>query len=306
MTNARTDNVWVRYTYDPIGQLKTATAYQTNNTMREHEKFGYAYDSAGNLSYRTNDALLQTFTVNNLNQLSTVARSGNVTASGTQSTNATNVTIALNGGTAANATRWPDNTFSKAGLSLANGSNTITAVATDGTRYDTNAVTAYMPATASYVYDANGNLTYDGQKSYQWDDENQLQWLTATNAWRSQFIYDGKMRRRIRREFTWQSGTWVLTNEVRYVYDGKLTLQERNNFNVPAMTYTRGKDLEGSFEGAGGIGGLLARTDHSSKSSSYCFSDGNGNVTTLIDGNQNVVTGHFKTSHGRALQNRPV
>ena len=36
-------------------------------------------------------------------------------------------------------------------------------------------------------------------------------------------------------------------------------IQERN---VPQVTYTRGLDLSGSLEGAGGIGGLLGRTAH--------------------------------------------
>ncbi len=42
-------------------------------------------------------------------------------------------------------------------------------------------------------------------------------------------------------------------------------------------TYTRGLDLSGTLEGAGGIGGLLART--LSGASYYYHADGNGNVT---------------------------
>jgi hypothetical protein len=37
-------------------------------------------------------------------------------------------------------------------------------------------------------------------------------------------------------------------------------IQERNASNVPTVSYTRGTDLSGSLEGAGGIGGLLARS----------------------------------------------
>jgi hypothetical protein len=33
-------------------------------TNRLHEHFGYAYDAAGNLNYRTNNALTRTFGVN--------------------------------------------------------------------------------------------------------------------------------------------------------------------------------------------------------------------------------------------------
>ena len=37
-------------------------------------------------------------------------------------------------------------------------------------------------------------------------------------------------------------------------------IQERDGSNWPQVSYTRGTDLSGSFEGAGGIGGLLARS----------------------------------------------
>jgi hypothetical protein len=46
------------------------------------------------------------------------------------------------------------------------------------------------------------------------------------------------------------------------MYDGNLVVQERNGANLPQVSYTRGIDLSGSLQGAGGIGGLLARTDN--------------------------------------------
>ena len=54
-------------TYDDIGQLKTARGKESGGTSRLHEQFGYAYDAAWNLNYRTNNALTQTYAVNNLN-----------------------------------------------------------------------------------------------------------------------------------------------------------------------------------------------------------------------------------------------
>jgi RHS repeat-associated protein len=66
--------------------------------------------------------------------------------------------------------------------------------------------------------------------------------------------------------------------------------KERDANNLPQVSYTRGRDLSGNLQGAGGIGGLLARTDWSAptpqQSSSYYHSDGNGNVTVLINTNQ--------------------
>ena len=106
---------------------------------------------------------------------------------------------------------------------------------------------------------------------------------------RSDFAYDGKMRRRARFESAWNGSAWITNTVVRYVYDGNLVVQERDANNLPLVTYTRGKDLSGSLEGAGGIGGLLARVDHhlltigDSSATAFYHADGNGNVTCLIN-----------------------
>ncbi len=127
--------------------------------------------------------------------------------------------------------------------------------------------------------------------------------MIVTNSWKSEFTYDGKMRRRITREYIWRNSAWVQTSEVREIYDGMLKIQDRNANNVPLVTYTRGNDLSGSLQGAGGIGGLLARTDHSSLTPYRCFyhSDGNGNVTMLIDENENPVGTYAYDSFGNTL-----
>ena len=42
---------YMNYTYDNIGQLKTARGFESNGvTPRLQEQFGYAYDAAWNLS----------------------------------------------------------------------------------------------------------------------------------------------------------------------------------------------------------------------------------------------------------------
>ncbi|MEI2722125.1 MAG: RHS repeat-associated core domain-containing protein [Verrucomicrobiota bacterium] len=192
-------------------------------------------------------------------------------------------------------------------IALADGNNTFTAIAQDSYgRLATNSVTTYLPATLTCSYDLNGNLRTNGNRVLEYDDENQLTAVTVSNAWRSEFTYDGKMRRRLRKEFTWQSSTWLKTNEVRYVYDGNLVLQERDGNNLPAVTYTRGKDLSGSLEGAGGIGGLLGRTDmpatlNGQPASAYYHADGNGNVTCLVATNQLVVARYLYDPFGNTL-----
>ena len=136
--------------------------------------------------------------------------------------------------------------------------------------------------------------------SFAYDDENQLTQVWVPNQWFSQFTYDGKMRRRIRQEYTW-SGGWVQTNIVYYVYDGNMVIQERDINYLPTVTYTRGQDLSGSLDGAGGIGGLLARTDNDAQQAAFYHADGNGNVTMLINSYQAVVAKYLYDAFGNTL-----
>ena len=84
---------YVNYTYDNIGEVKTVVGKESGGTTRLQEQFGYTYDAAGNLNYRTNNALVQTITNNNLNELTSVGRSGTLTVAGTTTSAATNVTV---------------------------------------------------------------------------------------------------------------------------------------------------------------------------------------------------------------------
>ena len=277
-------------------------------TARKQEQFGYAYDKGWNLNRRTNNALVQTFTTDNLNQLTNVTRANSYTVAGSVSTTPTSVTVKDNANSAVAATVYGDNTFARDGVTLLNGNNTFTAVAENAAGLkDTNVVNAYLPTPVTLYYDARGNLTNDGRRVFFYDDENQLTTVVVSNAWLSQFTYDGMMRRRIRKEYTW-SGTWLQTNEVRYVYDGRVVVQERNA-SVALVSYTRGNDLSGSLQGAGGIGGLLARTVMpstitSQPSSAYYHADGNGNITALVNTNQIVVARYNYDPFGNLLASR--
>jgi YD repeat-containing protein len=274
--------------------LRLVPSGSTRATVSAPAGVHLGHGGAGDLQYRTNNAMVQTFNVNSLNELTTVTRSGTLTVAGTTTIAATNVTVNTQ-----TASRYGDKTFAKDGFSLPDGTNTFTAVAQDSAgRGDTNISSVYLPATASFVYDSNGNLTSDGRRAFDYDDENQLIRITVTNSWKAEFTYDGKMRRRVRKEYSWVNSAWAQTSEVRYVYDGMLVIQERDGNNVPTVSYTRGSDPSGSLEGAGGIGGLLAMSRHSSLTSSHSFyhADGNGNVTCLINGKQVVVAKYLQRS----------
>ena len=80
---------------------------------------------------------------------------------------------------------------------------------------------------------------------------------------------------------------WGVSSETRYVYDGMLVIQERNSGNTPTVTYTRGLDLSSTLQGAGGIGGLLARS-HGYAAGAWSYhnfyqADAGGNVTAMAN-----------------------
>ena len=250
-----------------------------------------------------------------LNVLSNVTRTGTLTVAGTTTSPATSVTV--NGYTAA---RYNDATFASTNsFTVTNGDNTFTAIANDSLgRYATNSITCYLPATNSFTYDLNGNLLSDGYRTFTYDDENELTSIVVSNGVNTPTlisnIYDGKLRLRIRREYTWSSG-WQWTTEVHYIYDGNLVIQERDINNLPTVTYTRGVDFSGPLQGgarggfqqAGGIGSLLARTDFglwtlgSGLAHAYYHADGNGNVTMLINSSQAIVAKYEYDPYGNVL-----
>jgi YD repeat-containing protein len=173
---------------------------------------GYTYDAAGNLSFRTNNALVQNFGVNNLNELTAVTRSGTLTVAGTTTSQATNVTV-----NSLVAALYGDFTFAKDGFTLVDGNNTFTAVAQDSYgRVDSSSITVNLPATNAFAYDLNGNMRTNGTRIFDYDDENQLIRITEPSAWKAEFTYDGRMRRRTETNFVWQSSAWMATNGVRY------------------------------------------------------------------------------------------
>jgi YD repeat-containing protein len=167
---------------------------------------------------------LQAFNINNLNELTTVTNNGKLTMAGTTTSPATNVTV-----NTSNAFVYADTMFASTNQPWVNGNNTFTVIANDSYgRKDTNSITVNLLATNTYAYDLNGNMITNGTRVLDYDDENQLIRITQPSTWKSEFVYDGKMRRRIRREYTWSGSTFTQTNEVHYIYDGNVVIQERD------------------------------------------------------------------------------
>jgi len=137
----------------------------------------------------------------------------------------------------------------------------------------------YLSPDGEEGYDNNGNrsaTTSPTSYSFSYDDENRLTSMNSGVSWRSDFLYDGLGRLRRRTDLSWTGTSWTPSGGAQYIYDGNRVIQERNTTSgTPTVAYTRGTDLSGSLEGAGGIGGLesLGRAILSMKSES-CRSAG--------------------------------
>jgi len=254
----------------------------------------WVYDSAGNLRYRTNGGLVQTFSCDGVNQLTNVSRNSTMTVSGATPAPASSVTV--NGQP---AQTYGDFTFARTNVPLNDPNNTFTIIAENANALRvTNTINSYLPSTNYYLWDSNGNLTNDGTRVFSYSPENRLTNITVAGAWKNDFVFDGLGRRRIERDYAWSSaiGNWQLTNELQFLYDGWLLVQVRNSNNVPLESYTRGLDLSCSLSGAGGIGGLLARTDGAG--TTFYHADGAGNITGLMDGQQNMAARYLYGASG--------
>jgi RHS repeat-associated protein len=186
---------------------------------------------------------------------------------------------------------------------------------------------------ASYAYDSNGNLTTQSTSStgYSYDSENRLtsvQYVVGISTKETTFAYDGLGRLREQLQWTYSSGggsgqvvigggvkpdtgggggggTWTLNSGIYYIYDGNRVIQERDTNDNPTVSYTRGNDLSGSLEGAGGIGGLLARSDSYSggnfTDTNYYHADGIGNITYLETASQGLAASYRYDAFGNTL-----
>ena len=77
-------------------------------------------------------------------------------------------------------------------------------------------------------------------------------------------------------------------------------VQERDTSNLPQISYTRGNDLSGTRQGAGGIGGLLARTELST-AHAYYHCDANGNIVIMVNTNGQALARYSYDPYGNLL-----
>ena len=131
-----------------------------------------------------------------------------VDVAGIVSQTPSSVTVSGSGfSSTASADVYDDNSWARDGATWTAGSNWFTATATQSypSRSSTDSIPVNLLVTNIFVYDSNGNLRTNGTRIFDYDDENQLIAITEPGQWKSEFAYDGLMRRRVKKESTWSN-----------------------------------------------------------------------------------------------------
>ena len=110
-----------------------------------------------------------------------------------------------------------------------------------------------VPSVENLSYDLDGNLLTNGLFSYTYDAENRLATAYSNSVCVVSNAYD-YMNRRVLKVTTEATHT--------FIYDGWNLVQETiaTASGVATNNYVWGKNISGTIQGAGGVGGLLAVT----------------------------------------------
>ncbi len=192
--------------------------------------------------------------------------------------------------------------------------NRLTSTADDvTTSYESNELNQYseisVPSVVS-IHDADGNMTIGLLNSsttgqFEYDGQNQLirTQSTATSD-PTRYAYDA-FGRRIAKT-TYPNAGGPATVATVFIYDGwNLLAEYKLDSGAWALdrTYAWGKDLSGSTQGAGGVGGLFSVTKHQAQGTTrfYPIYDGNGNIEAYLDSNGVAVSIYQYDAFGAIL-----
>ncbi|MBR3922142.1 MAG: RHS repeat-associated core domain-containing protein, partial [Kiritimatiellae bacterium] len=167
-----------------------------------------------------------------------------------------------------------------------------------------------------FTYDADGNMLTDGRFRYTWNGENRLvraQELVAPtnrNPYTIAYAYDHRGRM-VSKRITENDGNDTLVSATTYLWDGWNIIREVQGSRVRdqgsgetlVTDNVWGLDLDGTLQGAGGVGGLLAvmRSNSSTHQLFFPTYDANGNISEYISTNGEVVAHYDYSPFGETL-----
>ncbi len=144
------------------------------------------------------------------------------------------------------------------------------------------------------TYDLDGNRLEKGEQELVWDAENRLIEVRERGSLSAKYAYDHKGRRIAR---------WTKDGvDERYLYQGwNLIAVYAPQDAVPSERWTWGKDLSGTVEHAGGVGGLLFGSSPNHRDDRFYSYDANGNVTQLSTVNGGLMENYEYDSFGNLV-----
>jgi RHS repeat-associated protein len=176
------------------------------------------------------------------------------------------------------------------------GNNRWTTVNGATNTYTVNALNQYTNIANGITivpsYDMDGNMLNNGVWSYAWDAENRLSAVYSNAVLVVSNAYDLLSRRVLK---------ITPTATHTFVYDGWNLAQETiaTASGVTTNRYVWGKDLSGTMQGAGGVGGLLAVSLNGTWH--FPFYDNNGNITYYASESGIVVAFFTYNAFGKTI-----
>ena len=184
--------------------------------------------------------------------------------------------------------------------------------------YERNCLNQYTTVSDSegnvyrFTYDEDGNLVQDNRRVYIWDSGSRLEVsrpLPGEGGVAIRDSYDA-FGRRVKKD-TWYVapfGTYPPERPIStttYMFDGSLLVREtieEIGGTVKQTEYIWGKDISGSLDGAGGVGGLLAvKIDGATYVPIY---DVGGNITAYCSSSGSVVAERNYSPFGQMISAR--
>lgn len=184
--------------------------------------------------------------------------------------------------------------------------------------YERNCLNQYTTVSDSegnvyrFTYDEDGNLVQDNRRVYIWDSDSRLEAsrpLPGAGGFAIRNSYD-TLGRRVKKDAWYVApfGTYPPERPIStttYVFDGGLLVREtieEIGGTVKQTEYTWGKDISGSLDGAGGVGGLLAvKIDGATYVPIY---DVGGNITGYCSSSGSVIAERNYSPFGQMISAR--
>lgn len=263
--------------------------------------FGYGYDPIGNRVTSFEDVggerLTTTYTANKLNQYTAIQTTGAVPLRGDAKRDAV---VTVNGDRAERDTGAADFTPWSYALPSSNSAThyqnaDILAIAQSATGEDVEqreSGSVFVPAAETLLeYDDDGNMTFDGHFRYSWNGENRMiraeESVAPSNRAPTVVTYAYDEQGRVVSKNI--DGTNIISRSL--LWDGYNIVRETDN---GVSTYNVwGLDIDGTLQGCGGVGGLLAVAK--TNCPHIALYDANGNVSDYVS-EVGSISAHYEYS----------